>query len=123
MLLAERVKPSLLEALRAKRELSEDARLALTILASWDDKASRDSRGALLFTGLGQLSGAIRQPFAIPWDPARPAVTPSGRADPEAAVGRVPFTEAEIRANVEREYRPGRAPRGRTREQPRRRPS
>ena len=42
MLLADRVEPELLEALRARSELSADARQALTILTSWDDKASRD---------------------------------------------------------------------------------
>jgi acyl-homoserine-lactone acylase len=87
MLLAERVKPALIEALRARRELSEDARRALTILASWDDKASRDSRGALLFTRFWEsYSAAVSKPFAIPWDSGRPADTPSGLADPETAV-------------------------------------
>jgi acyl-homoserine-lactone acylase len=44
MLLADRVKPALLEALRARKELSDDVRQGLTILASWDDKASRPRR-------------------------------------------------------------------------------
>ena len=44
MLLADRVEPELLEALRARSELSADARQALTIQTSWDDKASRDRR-------------------------------------------------------------------------------
>jgi len=44
MLLADRAEPELLEALRARSELSADARQALTILTFWDDKASRDRR-------------------------------------------------------------------------------
>ena len=41
----------------------------------------------------------------------------------ERKLRRVPLMEAEIRANIEREYRPGRAAGGHTSEQPRRRPS
>jgi acyl-homoserine-lactone acylase len=98
MLLAERVKPALVKALQDKGPLSEVGRLALTILTSWDDKASRDSRGALLFTRFWDAyASATRQPFAIPWDPARPAETPSGLADAEAAIAHLERAVASLR--------------------------
>src|SRR5690606_19054840 len=47
MLLAERVKPALLEA--ARRASSERLRAAVEVLERWDDTATPDSRGAVLF--------------------------------------------------------------------------
>ena len=85
MLLADRVEPELLEPLRVRSELSADARQALTILTSWDDKASRAAVAPCCLHASRSYSAFTRQPFAIPWDRDRPAVTPGGLADPDAA--------------------------------------
>jgi acyl-homoserine-lactone acylase len=90
MLLAERVKPDLLAALRALQTPSEDARRALQLLGQWDNQVAADSRGALVFQRFWDTySAAVRQPYARPWNTAEQAVTPAGLADTGAAVRHV----------------------------------
>ena len=87
LLLAERVRPALLEALAAQAALSEDLAQARTVLEAWDLRASATSRGAVLFQRFWETYRVeVRQPYAEPWDAARPAATPRGLANPEAAL-------------------------------------
>ena len=88
LLLAERVKPALVEALAAAAApLSNDLAEARRILEPWDCRASAGSRGALLFQRFWYTyQGEVRQPFAEPWDVKRPAQTPRGLADSAAAL-------------------------------------
>jgi acyl-homoserine-lactone acylase len=87
VLLAERVRPALIQILRDQPSLGADARSGLATLEAWDDRASADSRGAGLFFRFWDIyAREVRQPFAIQWDDARPVETPTGVSDPVAAV-------------------------------------
>jgi acyl-homoserine-lactone acylase len=87
LLLAERVKPELLVAIAAQRAPSEALLEARAVLEAWDNRASASSRGAVLFQRFWDAYRAeVRQPFAEAWDAARPATTPRGIANTEAAL-------------------------------------
>ena len=63
-------------------------------------RVSSTSVGAVLFREFWQrLAETTKQPFAREWDAARPASTPSGLADPDAAVA---VLEAAVRRTRER---------------------
>lgn len=88
MLLADRVKDDLLAALRTAGVVGDAARAA-SLLQRWDNTASAESRGSVLFETWWNryrnlLSGA--EPHAQPWSAAAPAATPRGLADPARAV-------------------------------------
>ncbi|MDF1504309.1 penicillin acylase family protein [Roseisolibacter sp. H3M3-2] len=97
MLLAERVKPALLAAVRASSPDAATARAA-EVLAAWDDTAAPASRGAVLFEiwwrryTEGQNADSM---FAEPWDVARPASTPRGLKDPARAAAALAWAAAE----------------------------
>ena len=87
LLLAERVKPALLEALAAQVPLSDDLAEARRVLEAWDGRASASSRGTVLFQRFWDTyRGEVRQPYAEAWDAKRPAATPRGIADAGAAL-------------------------------------
>jgi acyl-homoserine-lactone acylase len=87
LLLAERVKPELLVAIAAQRAPSDALLEARAVLEAWDNRASASSRGAVLFQRFWEAYRAeVRQPFAEGWDAARPARTPRGIANAEAAL-------------------------------------
>jgi acyl-homoserine-lactone acylase len=87
MLLADRVKPHLIRAVRASASASEDARAGADVLEGWDNTVSASSRGSFLFQQFwDSYSGAVRQPFATPWTERSPATTPEGLSDPAAAI-------------------------------------
>jgi acyl-homoserine-lactone acylase len=87
LLLAERVKPDLLQAIGAQSSPSEELIEARRVLEAWDCRASADSRGALLFQRFWDAYRAeVRQPYGEPWDAKRPAQTPRGIADAGAAL-------------------------------------
>jgi acyl-homoserine-lactone acylase len=83
MLLAERVRPALVEALKS----DDAAREGLAALETWDGRVAAGSRGAVLFQRFWDAyAGEVRQPYGVAWDPAKPASTPHGLANPAAAV-------------------------------------
>lgn len=87
MLLAERVKRDVIDAVREAVEAPEEALAGADVLEAWDDRAAAGSRGAVLFQRFWDLySAAVRRPFATPWQESDPAKTPSGIADRAAAV-------------------------------------
>ena len=94
MLLAERVKPDLIEAVRtasAGGNGSADVRSQLTdglaALEEWDNTVSAASRGAVLFQRFWDLYSRDADPvFATPWAESAFAVTPRGIGDRNAAV-------------------------------------
>ncbi|HEY0876683.1 MAG TPA: penicillin acylase family protein [Vicinamibacterales bacterium] len=95
LLLAERVKPDLLEAVRKSPRVSPDARAGLEALQAWDDRVSIDSRGAVLFQRFwDEYSAAAKQPFRHPWNAQDPWNTPRGIGDPVMAVKQL---EAAVR--------------------------
>ncbi len=95
MLLADRVKPDLLTAVRATSPTG-DVAAAAELLARWDNTVAPDSRGGVLFETwwgrYGQLAPR-RSPGRTPdsllyrrtWTPADPTGTPQGLADPARA--------------------------------------
>ena len=96
VLLAERVKRDVIEAVRAAADTSEDAKIGADVLEAWDDTVSAGSRGAVLFQRFWDLyAEAVRSPFATPWQEANPWSTPTGLADRAAAVRHL---EAAVRA-------------------------
>jgi acyl-homoserine-lactone acylase len=87
MLLAERVKRDVIDAVRTSDSASTDAKAGADVLEAWDDRASATSRGAVLFQRFWDLySEAVRPAFATPWEEAHPVSTPAGIADRAAAV-------------------------------------
>ncbi len=95
LLLAERVKPDLLAALRSLAEPSADARAALGVLETWDNRVSSESRGAVLFQRFwDRYSAETKRPFEIPWSEDSPWDTPRGIGDRPLALKHV---EAAVR--------------------------
>jgi len=87
MLLADRVKPALLQALQNAAQPSADLQSGMKVLEAWDNRVSATSKGAVLFQRFWDTYSQARpQPFAVPWDAANPAATPSGLSDPAQAV-------------------------------------
>jgi acyl-homoserine-lactone acylase len=87
MLLAERVKRAVVEAVRSRSDAPAEARAGADALEAWDDRVSADSRGAVLFQRFWDVhSAAGRSPYATPWQASDPGRTPAGIADPAAAV-------------------------------------
>lgn len=89
MLLADRVKPGLIAAVRAAKP-EADVASAIALLRRWNNTAApTGSRGAMLFEIWFQRYSQGRQPkdvFAHPWVETDPLRTPRGLADPARAV-------------------------------------
>ncbi len=87
MLLADRVKPDLIKAIKATTNPSEDLQKALTVLEAWDNQAAADSKGTMLFLRFWDTySAAVKQPFAVAWDKQNPGKTPYGLSDTTQAL-------------------------------------
>jgi acyl-homoserine-lactone acylase len=87
MLLADRVKPDLLAAVKAAKPAGEIARAA-ALLRRWNNTAAPGSRGAMLFEIWFQRYAQGRQGagvFARDWSVDDPLRTPHGLADPARA--------------------------------------
>ncbi len=88
MLLADRVKPDLLTAVRRSPRAAELA-TAATLLEQWDNTASHEARGAVLFDiWWRRYTDGVNADsmFAEPWSIERPVTTPRGIRDPARAV-------------------------------------
>ncbi len=97
MLLADRVKDELLQAVRAANLGAAESEAA-ALLAAWDNTAAPDSRGAVLFATWWQryVSGMTADSmFAVAWDIAEPVRTPRGLKDRERAVSAFTWAVAE----------------------------
>ena len=97
MLLADRVKPDLLSAVRA---IGPDATVAKAaeLLAAWDNTASHNARGAVLFDTWWRryTDGVVADSmFAEPWTAAAPVTTPRGLKDPARAADAFVWAVAE----------------------------
>jgi acyl-homoserine-lactone acylase len=98
MLLAERVKRAVIDAVRSTPDASEEARAGADALEAWDDRVSAASRGGVLFVRFWErYAAAVQSPFASPWLPADPARTPRGLGDPQEAVTQLAAAVAAVR--------------------------
>ena len=98
MLLADRVKPDLLRALRAAEDTALEEGIA--VLERWDNTAAPDSRGGTLFERWWRRYGQGVRPadrFAEPWTRDDPTGTPRGLADPARAVTTFREAIADVR--------------------------
>jgi acyl-homoserine-lactone acylase len=104
MLLADRVKPDLIAALKAKEPNGELA-AAIALLERWDNTVAPESKGAVLFEIWWADYSGLRPPnrtvlpdekrFAKVWTATDPLNTPRGLADPERAVASFTWAIAE----------------------------
>jgi acyl-homoserine-lactone acylase len=90
MLLADRVKPDLIAAVRgaAANSPSGEVGAALEMLVGWDNTVAAGSRGGVLFeTWWSRYRSLLRgvEPHAVPWSTAEPLTTPRGLAEPRLA--------------------------------------
>ncbi len=106
MLLADRVKPELIAAVKGSNPAG-DVASAIALLERWDNNARADSRGALLFETwwqryaqrAGEGTRVRRYPdsllYSKVWSAAAPTTTPRGLADPARAVAAFTWAVAE----------------------------
>jgi acyl-homoserine-lactone acylase len=84
LLLADRVKADVIKAARGETVDGVALDEAAQILESWDNKSSRDSKGAVLFALFWLKYGKeAARPYAVTWNERKPASTPSGIGEPE----------------------------------------
>jgi acyl-homoserine-lactone acylase len=98
MLLADRVKPDLLRALRATGDSALDEGVA--VLSRWDNTAAPESRGGTLFESWWRRYAQAVRPadrFAEPWSRDDPTGTPRGLADAARAVTAFREAVADVR--------------------------
>ncbi len=106
-LTADRVKPDLIAAVKGSNPNAETAS-ALELIEKWDNTASAESRGSVLFQIWWTHYSGIRPPerqqpfpesqrFAKVWTTAEPLTTPSGLADKKRAVGSFAWAIDEIK--------------------------
>ena len=87
MLLADRVKPDLIKAIKSVSNRSEELNRGLAVMEAWDNTVARDSRGGVLFRRFwDSYAGESKAPYAVAWDSKNPATTPRGLSNPELAV-------------------------------------
>lgn len=87
LLLADRLKPDLLRALRATANPTDELRSGMDVLAAWDNAANADSKGAVLFQRFADnYLREAKQPYALKWEVADPGGTPKGLGEPELAI-------------------------------------
>jgi len=87
MLLAERVKRGVIDAVSTAADAAQEARDGVAALQAWDDRVAADSRGAVLFEKFWEsYAAATRTPFETVWQEENPAKTPAGIGAPAAAV-------------------------------------
>lgn len=107
MLVADRVKGDLIAAVRAATPNAETA-AAIGLIEGWDNTASHESRGSVLFQAWWTHYSGIRPPertqpfpesqrFAKVWSIADPLKTPNGLADKQRAVDSFVWAIADVK--------------------------
>ena len=87
MLVADRLKPDLIKAIKAVSNPTEDLLKGLAVIEAWDNTASANAKGAVLFQRfVTEYFRATKRPYAVEWNRAEPSRTPSGIADPPLAL-------------------------------------
>ena len=105
-MLADRVKPDLIAAVKAARP-DGDTAAALRLIEAWDNTASPDSRGSMIFQLWWQNYSAAAPPergtlpdekrFAVVWNEKEPFTTPRGLADPVRAASSFEWAVGETK--------------------------
>ena len=87
MLIADRLKPDLIKAIKAVSNPSEDLLKGLAVIAEWDNTAAAGAKGAVLFQRFATTYlDATRKPYAVEWNRLEPGKTPTGIAAPTLAL-------------------------------------
>ena len=87
MLIADRLKPDLIKIIKAAASPSDDLLKGLAVIEAWDNTASADAKGAVLFQRfVTAYLEATKKPYAVEWNKQDPARTPSGISDPSLAM-------------------------------------
>ena len=87
LLIADRLKPDLIKAIKALPNPSGDLRDGLAVIEAWDNTSSADAKGAVLFQRFANAYlEATKKPYAREWNRQEPDRTPSGIANPSLAV-------------------------------------
>ncbi|MAT15280.1 MAG: hypothetical protein CMJ46_08430, partial [Planctomyces sp.] len=85
MMLADRMKPGLVGLLN-EAQLSDEEQQAVQLLEDWDNSASAESRGSVLFKVWWDHYSKGDDKYVESWDADRPTSTPYGIGSPERAV-------------------------------------
>src|SRR6185436_16156195 len=87
MLIADRLKPDLIKIIKAAASPSDDLLKGLAVIEAWDNTASPDAKGAVLFQRfVTAYLEATKKPYAVEWNKQDPASTPSGISDSALAM-------------------------------------
>ncbi len=88
MLLADRVKPDLLSAIKREASPSRQLTTALKVLSAWDNSVGADSRGGVLFEAWWRRYAALARDSAYlePWSRTKLTTTPRGIRKPTLAL-------------------------------------
>ena len=98
LMLADRVKADLIKLARGKTVGEVDLDEPAKILAAWDNTVSRDSRGSMLFvTFWSKYKLAAKRVYATDWDEHKPASTPYGIGDEQAALESLAWAVKDVK--------------------------
>jgi len=87
LLLAERLKPELVELARQSQNTSPEMQEAVKVLEKWQDRATAQSEGAMLFVKWwDEYRRSTHKLFQVDWAADQPFSTPRGIGDPKAAM-------------------------------------
>ena len=97
LLLADRVKDELVELARGEERDGVNLDRAAQVLEAWDNTASRDSRGSVLFVRFwDRYRKRASKAFREAWSAEKMMSTPHGIGDPEAALEQLAVTVKRV---------------------------
>lgn len=103
LLLADRVKRDVVNIARNRTFDGIELNGAVDLLDSWDNTASRESVGSVLFvTFWSKYLEQANPTYAVPWEERHPASTPYGIGDPDAALAALSAAVREMNQNFGR---------------------
>jgi acyl-homoserine-lactone acylase len=96
MLLADRVRDDLVQAVRATKPTGEVGK-AIDVIAAWDKTVAPESKGGTLFEAWWTRYRTTGGTFARTWTPTEPTTTPRGLQDTQRAVDAFTFAVDNIK--------------------------
>jgi len=98
LLLADRVKGDVVKLARGQTVDGVSLDEAAGLLEKWDNTASQEATGAALFVNFWRKYGKqATNPYAVPWDEAKPVTTPYGIGEVETARAALAAAVKEIK--------------------------